>query len=64
MFSFWKHIDNACYKFLFYIGITDLLILWICGFETAIFGMTGVVFCSSPLLVYISGNLGNGFLKK
>nr|CAD2177521.1 unnamed protein product [Meloidogyne enterolobii] len=59
MFSFWKHIDNACYKFLFYIGITDLLILWICGFETAIFGMTGVVFCSSPLLVYISGNLGN-----
>ncbi|CAK5048515.1 unnamed protein product [Meloidogyne enterolobii] len=59
MFSFWKHIDNACYKFLFYIGVTDLLILWICGFETAIFGMTGVVFCSSPLLVYISGNLGN-----
>ncbi|KAF7635233.1 hypothetical protein Mgra_00005348 [Meloidogyne graminicola] len=35
------------------------MVLWICGFETAIFGITGAVYCSSPLLIYISGDLGN-----
>jgi hypothetical protein len=36
------------------------MVLWICGFETALFGLTGAVFCTSPLLIYISGDLGNG----
>ncbi|CAK5087628.1 unnamed protein product [Meloidogyne enterolobii] len=50
-----KNLKSPCYKLLFYIGIVDIIGLWITGFETALFGLLGFVYCSSPVLMYISG---------
>ncbi|KAI3420062.1 hypothetical protein GPALN_003395 [Globodera pallida] len=56
MYSIWKHLrDNSCYKILFYIGITDLINMWILGFFTGWLSLTGSVFCSYPTLIYFSG---------
>ncbi|KAL3080487.1 hypothetical protein niasHT_038924 [Heterodera trifolii] len=56
MYSIWKHFhENSCYKLLFYIGITDLGILWILGFFSGWLSLSGAVFCSSPTLMYLVG---------
>uniref|UniRef100_A0A914HPT5 Uncharacterized protein n=1 Tax=Globodera rostochiensis TaxID=31243 RepID=A0A914HPT5_GLORO len=56
MYSIWKHTrDNSCYKILFYIGITDLGILWILGFFSGWANLRGAVFCSFPTLMYFVG---------
>uniref|UniRef100_A0A914I6H1 Uncharacterized protein n=1 Tax=Globodera rostochiensis TaxID=31243 RepID=A0A914I6H1_GLORO len=58
MCSLWKHMrDNSCYKLLFYIGITDLAILWIPGFFCGLANLCGAVFCSCPTLMYFVGVL-------
>ncbi|KAL3102698.1 hypothetical protein niasHS_001260 [Heterodera schachtii] len=56
MYSFWKHFhENSCYKLLFYIGISDLGALWILGFFSGWLSLSGAVFCSSPILMYLVG---------
>ena len=56
MISIWKHIDeNVCYKLLFYIGISDMSILWILGYVHAVFSLNGNVFCSSPIFNFLMG---------
>jgi len=56
MISIWKHLDeNVCYKLLFYIGITDLAILWILGYAHAVFSLNGNVFGNSPIFNYLIG---------
>ncbi|KAL3096749.1 hypothetical protein niasHS_001787 [Heterodera schachtii] len=56
MYSIWKHLhDNSCYKLLFYIGVTDLGILWILGFFSGWLNLRGDVFCSHPILIYVMG---------
>ncbi|KAL3097260.1 hypothetical protein niasHT_029804 [Heterodera trifolii] len=56
MYSIWKHLrENSCYRLLFFIGITDLSILWILGFLRAWFNLHGYVFCSFPTLIYFVG---------
>ncbi|KAI3420095.1 hypothetical protein GPALN_003423 [Globodera pallida] len=56
MYSIWKHMrDNSCYKLLFYVGITDLDILWILGFFSGLANLRGDVFCSYPTLMYFVG---------
>ncbi|KAL3115449.1 hypothetical protein niasHT_020122 [Heterodera trifolii] len=53
---YWKHLhDNSCYKLLFYIGVTDLGILWILGFFSGWLNLRGDVFCSHPILIYVMG---------
>ncbi|KAL3077597.1 hypothetical protein niasHS_004719 [Heterodera schachtii] len=54
IYSIWKHLrDNSCYKVLFYIGVTDLAIMWILGFFAAWLNLRGAVFCCSyPTLNY------------
>uniref|UniRef100_A0A914HXA1 Serpentine receptor class gamma n=1 Tax=Globodera rostochiensis TaxID=31243 RepID=A0A914HXA1_GLORO len=58
MFSIWKHRAQACYKFMFFIGIVDILCLVICSFMHGYFAVTGAVFCSHPDLIYWSGVIG------
>ncbi|KAI3421785.1 hypothetical protein GPALN_012328 [Globodera pallida] len=49
----WKHMrDNSCYKLLFYIGMTDLAILWAPGFFCCWANLRGAGFCSYPTLMY------------
>uniref|UniRef100_A0A183CFH0 G_PROTEIN_RECEP_F1_2 domain-containing protein n=1 Tax=Globodera pallida TaxID=36090 RepID=A0A183CFH0_GLOPA len=58
LYSIWKHLrDNSCYKLLFYIGITDLAILWIIGFFSGWLNLRGAVFCSYPTTIYFVGIL-------
>lgn len=55
--------DNSCYKFLFFIGILDVMALWMCGFLTGIFAILGTQFCDCPTLNYAAGAYGLGALK-
>uniref|UniRef100_A0A914HTT3 G protein-coupled receptor n=1 Tax=Globodera rostochiensis TaxID=31243 RepID=A0A914HTT3_GLORO len=53
--------DNSCYKLLFYIGITDLGILWVPGLFSGWANLRGAVFCSYPTLMYFVGMASLGF---
>ncbi|KAL3114159.1 hypothetical protein niasHT_010973 [Heterodera trifolii] len=58
MMSMYHNLSNACYKLLFYIGITDMLVMLMNGFETGLLSINGAVFCSYPDLIYTSGSVG------
>ncbi|KAF7640496.1 hypothetical protein Mgra_00000319 [Meloidogyne graminicola] len=58
MISMYKHLNNPCYKLLFYIGVTDMLVMLMNGLETGILGLMGAVFCDYPTLIYVSGSVG------
>ncbi|KAH7698455.1 hypothetical protein AAVH_34452, partial [Aphelenchoides avenae] len=34
LIAIYKHIHRSCYKFMFYIGVVDVVCLWISGFLT------------------------------
>lgn len=51
-----KHLDQTCYKIMFAIGIMDIICLFINGLLTGIFSIMGVVFCSHPYFIYVSGS--------
>jgi hypothetical protein len=53
-------MDKSCYKILFYIGITDMCVLWIVAFFSGYFSLTGYVYCSNPKFMYILGTLAMG----
>ncbi|KAI1710981.1 serpentine type 7TM GPCR chemoreceptor srt domain-containing protein [Ditylenchus destructor] len=55
-----KRLRYASFKFMFYIGIGDLIALWISGFLTGYLALTGAVFCSHPTVIYMAGNIGIG----
>ncbi|KAI1702282.1 serpentine type 7TM GPCR chemoreceptor srt domain-containing protein [Ditylenchus destructor] len=59
LFSIWKHLDQSSYKFLFCLGIIDVSAMWVNGFFTGYFGITGAVFCSHPRLIYFLGMICN-----
>uniref|UniRef100_A0A914PA48 7TM GPCR serpentine receptor class x (Srx) domain-containing protein n=1 Tax=Panagrolaimus davidi TaxID=227884 RepID=A0A914PA48_9BILA len=45
---------------MFYVGIIDVVCLFVNGLATGIFMINGYVFCSSPVLLQSSGSLGLG----
>uniref|UniRef100_A0A915E7F0 Uncharacterized protein n=1 Tax=Ditylenchus dipsaci TaxID=166011 RepID=A0A915E7F0_9BILA len=53
--SIYRHMNNPCYKLLFFISFVDCSVLWILGFAHSWFAITGAVFCSYPNLIYIFG---------
>ncbi|KAL3108920.1 hypothetical protein niasHT_011470 [Heterodera trifolii] len=55
LISLWKHMDNTCYKFMFFIGITDLLMIPISSIITGYLAITGAVFCTAPTFIYFCG---------
>ncbi|KAL3073904.1 hypothetical protein niasHT_023665 [Heterodera trifolii] len=55
----WRHLKESCYKIMFSIGLADFVALWVCAFETGLFSIMGSVFCSYPILMYISGMIGD-----
>ncbi|KAL3082040.1 hypothetical protein niasHT_038370 [Heterodera trifolii] len=59
MVSIYKNMDdNTCYKLMFFIGILDMLALFINALETGILGIIGAVFCDYPVLIYTTGAFG------
>ncbi|KAI1710706.1 serpentine type 7TM GPCR chemoreceptor srt domain-containing protein [Ditylenchus destructor] len=54
-----KHIKkNTCYKFLFFLGIVDILTIPANGIMTGYMAIVGTVFCSHPTFLYFSGPYG------
>ncbi|KAF7635227.1 hypothetical protein Mgra_00005342, partial [Meloidogyne graminicola] len=60
LFSIYKHKEHSCYKFLFFIGIADMLMLFIHGLETGIFNFTGEMFCPNIHFNFITACFGSG----
>jgi hypothetical protein len=60
MIAIWKHMENPCYKIMFYVGILDMLCMLVNAISTGWLGMTGAVYCSAPNYIYIAGALGLG----
>ncbi|KAL3076091.1 hypothetical protein niasHT_034155 [Heterodera trifolii] len=58
MIAIRKHMDTTCYKFMFYISITDMLCLTLNAITTGILAIFGAVFCTSPRFIYIAGAFG------
>ncbi|KAI1703593.1 serpentine type 7TM GPCR chemoreceptor srt domain-containing protein [Ditylenchus destructor] len=56
-----KHLRYASFKFMFYIGIVDIVALWIAGLQSGYFAINGSVFCSNPTFIYVSGIFALGF---
>nr|CAD2153050.1 unnamed protein product [Meloidogyne enterolobii] len=52
--SIYKHMEHSCYKFLFFIGIADMLMMFIQGLETGVFNFTGEMFCPNDKFNYIT----------
>ncbi|KAL3085581.1 hypothetical protein niasHT_037322 [Heterodera trifolii] len=50
--------NKPCCKLMFFIGILDMLTMFINALETGILGIIGAVFCDYPLLIYTTGTLG------
>ncbi|KAL3084065.1 hypothetical protein niasHS_009198 [Heterodera schachtii] len=57
MVSIYKIMDNACYKLMFFIGILDMLSMFINALETGILGIIGAVYCDYSLLIYTTGSM-------
>uniref|UniRef100_A0A914LMI8 Serpentine Receptor, class T n=1 Tax=Meloidogyne incognita TaxID=6306 RepID=A0A914LMI8_MELIC len=58
IYSITKHLDQACYKFMLFIGIVDIICLPVCALIHGYFAITGAVFCSHPTFIYLAGSFG------
>uniref|UniRef100_A0A183CCH7 G_PROTEIN_RECEP_F1_2 domain-containing protein n=1 Tax=Globodera pallida TaxID=36090 RepID=A0A183CCH7_GLOPA len=45
MIAIRKHMDNTCFKFMFYIAIADMICLLLCAILTGYLAIIGAVFC-------------------
>jgi hypothetical protein len=48
--------DSLYYKLMLAMGVVDMANLMLVGVLTGIFGVTGIVYCSSPQLIYTIGS--------
>ncbi|KAI1698568.1 serpentine type 7TM GPCR chemoreceptor srt domain-containing protein [Ditylenchus destructor] len=53
-----NHLKHSCYKFLFFLGIVDILSIPMNGILTGYMAIVGAVFCTYPKLLYFSGSYG------
>nr|CAD2161144.1 unnamed protein product [Meloidogyne enterolobii] len=58
VYSIYKHRELSCYKFLFFIGIVDMAMLFLHGLATGIYCFTSEMFCSHPNFNFILGTFG------
>ncbi|KAF7633787.1 hypothetical protein Mgra_00006855 [Meloidogyne graminicola] len=57
IYSIYKHTEHSCYKLLFFIGIVDMIMLFIQGLETGVYNFTGGMFCYNINFNYITGSI-------
>ncbi|KAI1700895.1 serpentine type 7TM GPCR chemoreceptor srt domain-containing protein [Ditylenchus destructor] len=57
-----RRSQSSSYKFMLYIGIVDVLCLWMNGFITGYYTIMGTVYCDyeHPYFMYFVGCSGNG----
>ncbi|KAI1701282.1 serpentine type 7TM GPCR chemoreceptor srt domain-containing protein [Ditylenchus destructor] len=53
-----NHLKHSCYKFLFFLGIVDILSIPMNGILTGYMTIVGAMFCNYPKLLYFSGSYG------
>ncbi len=52
----WRHAQSSsCYKFMFFIGIVDVLSLFVSGLTQGIYAIYGLVYCSAPTPSFFAG---------
>uniref|UniRef100_A0A914LR51 7TM GPCR serpentine receptor class x (Srx) domain-containing protein n=1 Tax=Meloidogyne incognita TaxID=6306 RepID=A0A914LR51_MELIC len=63
MYSLWKQQKdgNPCYRILLYCGIMDFGILWSLGILAPILALNGSVYCTNPLITFITGATNDFF---
>uniref|UniRef100_A0A915EAX0 Uncharacterized protein n=1 Tax=Ditylenchus dipsaci TaxID=166011 RepID=A0A915EAX0_9BILA len=54
-FALYKHTAHSCYKLMFYISISDMLMLLFIGFLHGYLGIIGSVYCTHPNFNYLCG---------
>lgn len=57
MFAIWLHLEHSCYKIMFYMGLLDMLDLFVFCMLDGILSMLGAVYCSAPDFIYVKGTL-------
>ncbi|KAH7687823.1 SRT-29 protein, partial [Aphelenchoides avenae] len=57
---FRRHLQKPAYKIMLFIGVADVVMLMTVSTPYGIMSITGVVFCSSPTLVYVSASVSMG----
>ncbi|KAF7634928.1 hypothetical protein Mgra_00005672 [Meloidogyne graminicola] len=63
MYSLWKQQKdgNPCYRILLYCGVMDFGILWSLGILAPILSLNGSIFCTDPLITFITGATNDFF---
>lgn len=55
--ALWRQTNrNACYKLMWVVSLSSVLMLNFLGLFTGLLGWTGTVFCQRPTLIYLSGS--------
>ncbi|CAI2353649.1 unnamed protein product [Caenorhabditis sp. 36 PRJEB53466] len=55
-----EHFKMSCFKIMIFLGIVDMLAIWINSIITGWLAIQGAVFCTYPNLIYIVGMAGLG----
>lgn len=55
IYSMLRHFELMCYKIMLWMGVLDMLNLFVMGVLDGWFSITGAVYCSSPSILYIKG---------
>ena len=55
IYSMLRHFELTCYKIMLWMGVLDMLNLFVMGVLDGWFSITGAVYCSSPSILYIKG---------
>ncbi|KAI1712315.1 serpentine type 7TM GPCR chemoreceptor srt domain-containing protein [Ditylenchus destructor] len=63
LFAIYKHIEQPCYKIMFFVGIIDVVGLFVSAFLPALFCFVGFVYCSSPTFMFAVGVAGYALLS-
>uniref|UniRef100_A0A1I7UBI1 Serpentine Receptor, class T n=1 Tax=Caenorhabditis tropicalis TaxID=1561998 RepID=A0A1I7UBI1_9PELO len=55
-----EHFKMSCFKIMIFLGIVDMLALWVNSIITGFLAFHGAVYCTYPNLIYITGMAGLG----
>uniref|UniRef100_A0A914M645 Serpentine Receptor, class T n=2 Tax=Meloidogyne TaxID=189290 RepID=A0A914M645_MELIC len=58
MIAIRKHMDSTCFKFMFYISISDMMCLVVNAIITGWLSIVGAVYCTYPRFIYFAGSAG------
>lgn len=54
-------VNTGCYRIMIALGINDLLAVFVGCLLSGYFSITGISFCTNPVLVYVIGHIAQGY---